>query len=444
MPGKNIKWLKEHYFSDPDQQIELGKGDFLLVPGQKNYRLFLILEGRLKGYIENEEGEVFEIFRSGPNKLVAAYSFFSENHESYSSVRALEPAKVAFIRGENLKDRDYLEFAKHLLPAVVEEIYNRQLEAQRMSIHAQEVSFKLHEAEKLAMLGQMAAGLAHELNNAVGVIQRTSQFLMDRISEVLQEKDSHNRARFFQKALDEGQALSSSEIRKRRRELESRYDLKPGLYRQLAKIGVTNEQIEEYGDDLEFHTNRIIYYFETGLALHDLLLASNNAAATVASVRELGASGRIELSETDLNQTIKAALTLLVDKLEGIELELNLGDIPAILASDNDWIEVWSNLVKNACEAIHAHKVAQPQISIISQLINTEIEVQIRDNGPGVPEELMEKIFQPNVTTKKQGLTFGLGLGLSIVKRIVQNYNGSIRLESEPGKTVFYVLIPTA
>jgi signal transduction histidine kinase len=66
----------------------------------------------------------------------------------------------------------------------------------------------------------------------------------------------------------------------------------------------------------------------------------------------------------------------------------------------------------------------------------------VEDNGPGIPKSLRQKIFQPNVTTKVNGLTFGLGLGLSIVQRIVESYNGEISVESEEGKTTFTVNIP--
>jgi len=444
MPGKNIPWLKEHYFSAPERRIRLKAGEKLLVPGQKNHRLFLVIQGKLRGFIQNEQGQRFEIFLSGPDKLIGAYSFFSEKHESYSIVEAIEPTEVAYIEGKDLEERDYLEFAQHLLPAVVAEIYHRQLEAHRMSIQAQEVTVRLHEAEKLAVLGQMAAGLAHELNNAVGVIQKSSEFLTERVTEILRKKDSHRRARFFQKALEEGQSLSSSEIRKRRRELEEKYGMKPSLARQLAKIRVTDEQIAEYWDDLEYHAQRVIYYFETGLALHDLRLAARNASNTVASVRELGASGRVELSATDINDTIRQAVSLLKDKLQGIQIELNLKEVPKLYANENDWIEVWTNLIKNAIEAMRSASTAHPQVQVESVLLGDEIRVRVQDNGPGIPREMQEKVFQPNVTTKKQGLTFGLGLGLSIVRRIVQNYNGTIRLESEPGKTEFYVVIPIA
>ncbi|MFQ5560714.1 MAG: ATP-binding protein [Nitrospinota bacterium] len=84
-----------------------------------------------------------------------------------------------------------------------------------------------------------------------------------------------------------------------------------------------------------------------------------------------------------------------------------------------------------------------PAIRIESSLRDDTILVSVEDNGPGIPEENREKVFQPNVTTKVEGLSFGLGLGLSIVKRLVELYNGSINIRSKPGKTVFTVSFPT-
>ncbi|WP_300802782.1 HAMP domain-containing sensor histidine kinase, partial [uncultured Akkermansia sp.] len=110
--------------------------------------------------------------------------------------------------------------------------------------------------------------------------------------------------------------------------------------------------------------------------------------------------------------------------------------------------------LQNACDALKIENTPNPSIHVecrvekISSKDQTshttrEILVSVTDNGPGVPKDLHEKIFRPNFTTKKKGLSFGLGLGLTIVRRIVDSYGGRIRLESVPGHTVFTIIIPT-
>ncbi|MEL7121021.1 MAG: ATP-binding protein, partial [Bacteroidota bacterium] len=125
-----------------------------------------------------------------------------------------------------------------------------------------------------------------------------------------------------------------------------------------------------------------------------------------------------------------------------IELDLQLEELPRIKANKKDWIEVWVNLIKNAVEALNSHQIQNPKITVASKYLGAHICVSITDNGPGIPQSLQSKIFRPNVTTKVNGLTFGLGLGLSIVQKIVQSYSGEIELQSKPWHTEFLVRIP--
>jgi C4-dicarboxylate-specific signal transduction histidine kinase len=124
------------------------------------------------------------------------------------------------------------------------------------------------------------------------------------------------------------------------------------------------------------------------------------------------------------------------------DIILDLNPLPTIIAHTNDWTQVWVNLIKNALEALSNSTTDQPRIKITSFSKAKYIVIAIEDNGPGIPKALSQKIFQPNVTTKINGLTFGLGLGLSIVQRIVQSYNGEISVKSKEGQTIFTIQIP--
>lgn len=443
---QHIEWLKKNYFSDPSRQRRLEKDEVLLHPGQYNESLFLIREGTLAGYIEHGTGQQFEIFRSGRDNLVGAYSFFADTHYSYATVCAEEPTLVSFLTLKDLEGDDgfaYGEFAIRMLPVVVDEIYIRQLLAHRMSIENQQTMQRLHQAEKLATLGQLAAGLAHELNNALGVILRKSEWLAERLAEYIQEKDNRGFYPIFEKGLQEGQALPSTEVRKRKRDLEKKFDLRPNLAKSLAKLGATDAQIRQYRDQLPAMTERANYYYETGLALHDMLVAAGHATKVVQSVRELGVATRRRPAPTDIDRTVREALNLLDEYLRPFQVDIQLsGDLPPITANPSDWVQVWVNIVKNAAEALHDSDVSHPTITIRSEAGRDAIRVAIADNGPGIPAPLQEHIFQPNFTTKKEGLSFGLGLGLAIVQKIVETYRGRISVDSRPGSTTFTVEIP--
>jgi C4-dicarboxylate-specific signal transduction histidine kinase len=179
-----------------------------------------------------------------------------------------------------------------------------------------------------------------------------------------------------------------------------------------------------------------------GLNLHDLLLAAEQAGQTVQSVRELGAAGRIQLERIQLNDTLTRAVELLQRELSAIQVELDLGELPPLTANANDWVQVWVNLLKNAQEAMENAETPRPAIWLKSHCTGAQIVFSVTDNGPGIPVSLQKKVFQPNVTTKKKGLDFGLGLGLSIVSRIVETYQGTIELDSRAGKTTFTIRLP--
>jgi signal transduction histidine kinase len=440
----HIDWLRRVYFSDINKRVALEPGACLLKPKQHNERLFFVLKGTLVGYIEDELEERFEIFRSGKDKLVGAYSFFSKAHQSYATVVAEGETVAAYIDTNDLlrDDFSYGEFAEHILPIVVEEIYMRQLLAVRLSMDRQNAMRKLNQAEKLAALGQMAAGLAHELNNAIGVIEKKSEWLVSRISEYVQEKDNQGLYPYFEKGLNQGQNLSSKDVRRRKMELEKRYQLPPNQAKAVAKIGLSNQELDPFRGELDQYLQRINYYYETGLAIHDMLIAARHASEVVRSVQQLGTDTRVHLNTIDINQTIRAALSILEGMSERVELELELNPLPNVTAHANDWTQVWVNLIKNAIEALTSYGTEHPFIRITSFFKDKMVSVVVEDNGPGIPKSLRQKIFQPNVTTKVDGLTFGLGLGLSIVQRIVESYNGEINVESEEGKTTFTVNIP--
>lgn len=437
-------WLRERFFSNPDKCIVLQPGEALLHPGQYNMRLYMVVEGLLVGSITNNEGHTYEIFRSGPGKLVGAYSFFATSHTSYSSVIAEEPTRVAYIDREAFREgaEDYEAFSEHVLTAVVEEIYQRQLQAHELTIQREEAMQRLATMEKLAALGQMAAGLAHELNNAIGVIFTSAEWLKERTREYFSEKDTNGMFPFFEVGLQSGITLSSAEVRQRARTLETLFHLNQNQAKNLAKTGISDEKLMRFGKELPQYLDRITYYFETGRVLNDMLHASEHAAKVVASVQQLGAATRNKPQPTNLNNTIHGALALLKNLTKSVQLDLRLHELPDISVNSSDWVQVWINLLKNALESMLIANTPKPRLLVQSTTEEGWIIIQVEDNGPGIPENLLPHIFQPNVTTKVEGLTFGLGVGLSIVQRIVETYHGKIEVVSQPGQTIFTVKIP--
>ena len=437
METKDISWLKSLYFSDESKHITLKKGEVLLREEVHNQRLYLILEGEMVGYLKDANGEDFEVFRSGKDMFVGVYSFFSEEQKSFLTVVAEADTTVAYIE-QDQKDLDP-KFSQHFLPIIVHEVYLRQLLAQTMSRERQAAVKKLYDTEKMATLGQLAAGIAHELNNAIGVLDRNTEWLATSLHDYLKSKELQS---LFTTNLEEGQTLSSATIRKKRKNFEEKYGLSSKLAKQLAKTSLNEIQLDTLVKKglKDFEIIKLVT--DAGIVLHDMKIAANHAAHVVRSVRELGNAQKTILVETSIHQTIREALTLTKNLVSDINVVIAAETEGILMANPGDFVQVWINLIKNACESMKLANAAEPTLSFRISGDVAFYQVSITDNGAGIKPEIIDKIFQPSFTTKINGLSFGLGLGLSIVKKIIDSYHGSITVASEPGQTSFLVTLP--
>jgi Signal transduction histidine kinase len=436
--SKDVERLREIYFSDPTKQVQLNPGDTLLSEGHFNDRLFLILEGSLTGYLNDQNNEPFEVFRSRANMFVGVYSFFSDEHITYLTIVAEEPARVAFIDQSAKASREGV-FATDFLPVIVHELYLRQLLAQRLTRQRQAAIKTLYEKEKMATLGQLAAGLAHELNNAIGVLDKNTEWLTGAVTDFLRNK---NLKSLFLKMVEQGQSLSTASLRERRRKFEKQFNIEAPLAKQLAKTTLSEEEIRELLKENRRELNAISLITEAGIVLHDMEVAASHAAHVVQSVRILGLSSTGQTSPTTIFETINKALALTRTLVKDITLSIQRESEGNIVANPGDLVQLWVNLIKNACESMQLAHTENATLTLAIRDVDNSYEVVVADNGPGIPEDLLKKIFQPNFTTKVSGLSFGLGLGLSIVKRIVNHYKGSIAVQSTPGDTRFIVKLP--
>jgi signal transduction histidine kinase len=438
--SKDVKWLKDLYFSDPSKRITLKPGEQLLKEGTYNDRLFLILNGSLTGYLEDDNGENFEVYRTTANMFVGVYSFFSPDHITYLTLIAEQETTVAFI-GQEKKQQSEEKFASHFLPVIVHELYLRQLLAQKLTIQRQAAVKKLYEKEKMAVLGQLAAGLAHELNNSVGVLQRNTEWLIQSFTDYL--KDHHLNS-VFESSLNEGLSFDTVTLREKRKSLEKKFGIPGKLAKQLAKTALTEEQIGKLLKANPKALETINLITEAGFVLHDMKLAAAHSTHVVLSVRELGSSNRGSKQDTSIYQTLTQSLALLKSLLQNIQVDIRKSTDGVLAATPGDLVQVWLNLIKNACESMTNSGTENPRLIIDIKKEGSYFSVSIGDNGPGISEEAMAKVFEPNFTTKVKGLSFGLGLGLSIVKKIVNSYKGKITVTSKPGETYFTVLLPDA
>ena len=144
---------------------------------------------------------------------------------------------------------------------------------------------------------------------------------------------------------------------------------------------------------------------------------------------------------TDIHSGIENTLALMQHKLRKGNISVALQfdhSLPQIKALIGELNQVWTNLIDNALDAMEG--LSAGKLEIRTEPDNACIKVTITDNGPGIPPEIINRIFDPFFTTKEIGL--GTGLGLDIASQIVRQHRGSIKVQSEPGRTQFFVSLP--
>jgi hypothetical protein len=438
MNSDKLQRLIDAYFSQPERRVVIPAGETVLVQGENNERLYYVCSGELEGFYQEEENaHSVKVFSASKGAFIGVHSLFSETFIASSTVISKTESELGWIDTNTVAiDAEcYGPLSAQFTPVIVNELSRRQRRATTEAIEKENALQKLYTAEQMTTLGQLAAGIAHELNNAVGVLNSKTNRLQTIILELLEEIHPEASS-FVDQGLMYGQNISSSEVRRRGRELETAYGMERDMARELARAVPEGELSHYWLKSPE----QAIRYWNIGRDLHDMKLAARHSIGIVRSVKQLGRTD-IDTDELlDVNDSINKALILLQSDLRRVSVHLSPAAMPMVKASATELVQIWANIIKNASDAME--KVQHPEIEISTRVSNRFVLVTIANNGPEINEATRRKIFQPNFTTKKGGLSFGLGLGLAIVKRILTGYGGSIAVKSNQEKTIFRIKLP--
>jgi signal transduction histidine kinase len=317
--------------------------------------------------------------------------------------------------------------------------------------------------ERLASLGTMAAGLAHELNNPAAAARRTAAELAEAldiiggvlakfVSAKIERADAEELIALQQEALARAAAataLDALDAADAEDELLTRLEdlgvAEPWrLAEPLAAAGVDQAWLDRVAELAGPGTGSALRWIaaslNAGRLAAELQESTERMSALVGAIKSYAYMDRGELVEVDLHEGLETTLTVLAHKVKhtGIEVARDYDrTLPRLTARGSELNQVWTNLLDNAIYALGDRGT----ITISTRRDGACAEVAVADDGPGVPAGVRDRIFDPFFTTKDVGQ--GTGLGLATAHRIVvDRHDGSLTVESEPGRTVFRVRLP--
>jgi len=313
-----------------------------------------------------------------------------------------EKEKEQYDKVEALKENERLIKEQNIY--LEEMVTSRTQELELTLKNLKDTQTQLVNQEKMASLGQLTAGIAHEINNPINFVSSNISPLKRDIKDLLELMD---------------------------------------LYREKGKLEFSDKsksEVSDLEDDLELdylldEVNQLLSGMEDG------------AKRTVEIVRGLKLFSRIDeqdVKEVDIHDGLDSTLILLNSSMGGrVQVKKEYANLPLVECLAGKINQVFMNIISNAVHALLDHQVEgkTPELTLKTSQVGTDIIIQISDNGPGMPAHVRDKVFEPFFTTKPVGK--GTGLGLSIVYTIIENHKGTIRVESEMNVgTNFIITLP--
>jgi signal transduction histidine kinase len=317
---------------------------------------------------------------------------------------------------------------------------------------------KLIDSEKLAALGQISAGVAHEVNTPLGAIKSSAEESALAFEQMLQDFAwlnqtlSHEERQLFEEFINVSQSGYVSLSTKEEREIkkimrngfeELHIENTRFLSDRLVQVGVyeVTPALEKLARLKQFERLMMLTYNLLSLKRSNqtIQLAVDKASRQVKALKTYVHNAHTEQKQPiNLRDNIETVLTIYQNRLrQGIQVIKNYDEVPDVSGHPEELNQVWTNLIVNAVQAMGSKGI----LVIGIKKEPKEITVSIKDNGKGIPEEIQKKIFTPFFTTKASGE--GSGLGLDIIQRILRNHAATIAFDSTEGEgTTFYVRFP--
>jgi len=442
LPDDQLDW-----FLSQSQEMHLKAGEMYSRQGDPADAMFVILEGHLQGRGElNGETVVFDL---EPGDVTGVLPFSRMKQ---------------FTVGQRAEtDSRALRFPASLFPDLIQrmpELTKRLVGL--MSDRIREVTRLEQQRDRLASLGKLSAGLAHELNNPASAAKRAASQLREMIKKIKSASLELGRrdltqaqkteiekleALFTQEDVVPPDALTISDLEDQIDSLlrsHGQNDLWQ-LAADLARRNIKPEILESLFANLDADAARaalvrIAASVEVAVLLHEIESSTSRISDLVGAIKEYTYMDQAKVQNVDVVKSLETTLTILNHKLkQGVAVQRDYQRVPLLVNSfGSELNQVWTNIIDNAIDAMHG----KGELRVRTYRDEGCAVVEIGDNGSGISPQVQPHIFEPFFTTK--GVGEGTGLGLDTVQRIVKKHRGNIQVNSKPGDTRFQVWLPLA
>jgi signal transduction histidine kinase len=440
LPEDQLAW-----FLSQSQEVHLKPGDAYVRQHDPAVAMFVALEGQLEG--RGELGGESMVLTFKPGDVTGLLPF--------------SRMKQTPVTGRAVTDSRILRFPASLFPELVQrmpELATRLVGL--MSDRIRETTRVEQQRDRLAGLGKLSAGLAHELNNPASAAKRGASQLRDalkRIRDASHDLGSRELTSAQKSEIEKLEAsltqtegpppdtLTASNLEEQLDSLLRSHGQKDlwQLAADLARKNVKPESLESLFAILDADTARaalvrIAASVEIADLLNEIESSTSRISELVRAIKEYTYMDQAPLQNVDIVKGLETTLTILNHKLKrGVTVQRDYPDEPLRVNSfGSELNQVWTNLIDNAIDAMGG----KGELRIRAYSDDSCAVVEIGDNGPGIPADVKPRIFEPFFTTK--GVGEGTGLGLDTVQRIVKKHRGTIQVNSQPGDTRFQIWLP--